>query len=808
MSNRALLFLALLFPLGTVACDGDDPVPEVCDDGEDNDGDGDTDCADSSCASSPACDTTLIARDDDATTEEDTALVLAAATLLDNDSGVGLEITEVGAPTSGTVALDGTTVTFTPAADFSGAASFTYTVEAGGDSATATVRITVTAVDDAPVANDDAAAMREDTVRIFGGADLLGNDVDVDSPVLTIESVAGAVNGTAVLTGGNVTFTPTADFTGTASFDYTVSDGTSTDTATVTITVIGEDDPPVVVDDAVSTDEDTAVVIPAAALLGNDSDPDGALVIESVQGAVNGTVELDGTDVTFTPAADFFGTASFTYTAGDGESSDTATVTVTVNPIDDPPVAGDDAATTDEDVPVTIPMADLLVNDVDVDDDEAITSVQDPVNGSVAIVGSDVVFTPDPDFSGEASFTYTLTGGALTDDATVTVTVTEVPECQDGGPDPDEECDDGNGVDGDGCDNDCTYTCGSGAAPDTVVVDPVTGHCYAAFDGDAVTWAAAEAFCEGLGGYLPVVADDAEDDLIAGLPVAGDNPWLGGHDPQDDNTFQWVNGDAFTFTAFTPGQPDDGFGNEDCLHFWQDAPNGPGWNDTNCDIDTFVTGVVCEVEPESCGDSVVQAGIGEECDDGNSDPEDGCSATCQLEPRLVINEVDYDQPSSDTLEFVEIYNAGPGAADLTDYVLVAVNGSGSLQYNRWDLSASGETTLAPGAYLVIANALVVTPPGTARIDTPLNSLQNGAPDGLGLFRFSDGTLIDALSYEGEITAADTDFGFVNLVEGTAATALDDGAIGSLIRSPDGADTDDADADWSFNATATPGAANP
>ena len=900
MLSRPLFATLLLSCFLTAACD-DPPVPEVCDDGTDNDGDGDTDCADSSCAAAPACNVALVARDDEATATEDVALDLAAADLLANDDGSGmLEITAVDSPVNGAVTLSGSTITFTPAAELSGAASFVYTVEAGGESSTATVRLTVTAVDDPPVAADDGVAMVEDTVRILDGGDLFGNDVDVDSDVLTLTAVDSPVNGTAVLAGGNISFTPPADFTGTASFDYTVSDGTSSDTATVTITVIGEGDPALIMADTATTDEDTALDIPAATLLGNDSDPDGGLTVESVQGAVNGSVVLVDTTVTFTPAANFAGTASFTYTAGDGSDSGTATVTVTVTAVDDPPVAGDDAATTDEDANLTIPLAILLGNDADPDDVESITSVQDAVNGSVSIVGTDVVFDPDPELSGAASFTYTLTGGALTDTgavavtvtlvddppiagddaastaedtavtipmatllgndsdvddvesitsvqdgvngtaaisgtdviftptaelsgtasfqytltggsltdtATVTVTVTPVEDCLDGAPDPGEECDDGNLVDGDGCEDDCTFTCASGSGADAVVVDATTGHCYASFDGDAVTWAAAEAFCEGLAGYLPVVGDAAENTLVGGMTVGSDNPWLGGFDPQDDSTFQWVNGDAFVFQPWASAQPDDGFGNEDCIHLWLDAPGGAGWNDTNCAFAGFVTGVVCEIEASPCGDGVFQAAIGEACDDGNNANDDGCGASCQLEPRLVINEVDYDQIGTDSAEFIEIFNAGPGTADLSDYAVVAVNGSTTLQYRRFDLSTSGAATLPPDSYLLIANGSV-NPTFTPRISFLTDSFQNGAPDGIGVFRISDGVLLDALSYEGNLTTAVTDFGTVSFVEGAATPLADSNTIeGSLSRSPNGSDGNNALTDWAFAGTPTPGASN-
>jgi lamin tail-like protein len=159
--------------------------------------------------------------------------------------------------------------------------------------------------------------------------------------------------------------------------------------------------------------------------------------------------------------------------------------------------------------------------------------------------------------------------------------------------------------------------------------------------------------------------------------------------------------------------------------------------------------------------------------------------------KLVINEVDYDQVGTDsnTAGFVEIKNVGDSAVDLTGISLVFVDGGQSTEYKRQDLTGS----LAAGDYVVV--------------DT---DAQNGAPDGLALVDTAAGTLIDALSYEGEIHAATIDTKTFDLVEGTAlpAEVADSNTIdGSLIRNPDGADTNDAATDWKFTTTLTPGAAN-
>ena len=156
---------------------------------------------------------------------------------------------------------------------------------------------------------------------------------------------------------------------------------------------------------------------------------------------------------------------------------------------------------------------------------------------------------------------------------------------------------------------------------------------------------------------------------------------------------------------------------------------------------------------------------------------------------LVINEIDYDQVGADTGGFVEIANAGTSAATLDGLALVLVNGGDGTEYARVELTG----TLAAGAYL--------------QVDI---EAQNGAPDGVALVDTATAALLDALSYEGEITAATIDGQTHSLVEGTALadTVVDSNTVdGSLSRLPDKQDTNDASADWAFTETKTPGAAN-
>jgi VCBS repeat-containing protein len=366
-----------------------------------------------------------VANDDTESTDEDTDL---NANVLTNDTDVdgdALTAIEVAGPANGTLTLgsDGA-YTYTPDPDFNGPDSFTYKANDGtDDSNTATVNITVNSVNDAPVANDDTESTDEDADL---NANVLTNDTDADGDALTAIEVAGPANGTLTLNSdGSYTYTPDPDYNGPDSFTYKANDGTDdSNTATVNITVNPVNDAPVANDDTESTDEDTDL---NANVLTNDTDADGdALTAIEVTGPANGTLTL-GSDgaYTYTPDPDYNGPDSFTYKANDGTAdSNTATVNITVNSVNDAPVATDDTESTDEDTDLS---ANVLTNDTDVDSSLTATNASDPAHGSLTL-GSDGSYTYEPDlnYNGPDSFTYTATDGTLSDTATVSITVNSV----------------------------------------------------------------------------------------------------------------------------------------------------------------------------------------------------------------------------------------------------------------------------------------------------------------------------------------------------------------------------------------------
>jgi arylsulfatase A-like enzyme len=182
-----------------------------------------------------------------------------------------------------------------------------------------------------------------------------------------------------------------------------------------------DNEAPAAVADEASTSEDASVVID---VLGNDSDPDGdALSVSTLTQASHGAVVNNGANVRYTPNANYCGADAFTYTAGDGRGgSATATVSVTVACVNDPPVAANDAASTDENVPVTVA---VLGNDTDPDGGTLVVlSVTQPSKGAVVNNGTSVTYTPSASFCGSDSFAYTASdgsGGSAT--ATVNVVV-------------------------------------------------------------------------------------------------------------------------------------------------------------------------------------------------------------------------------------------------------------------------------------------------------------------------------------------------------------------------------------------------
>jgi hypothetical protein len=352
----------------------------------------------------------------------------------------------VDGPTNGTATVDPVTgeVTYTPNPDYNGPDTVTYQI---CDTTpvplcdSATIAITVDPINDPPIANSDVVATPEDTPVVI---DVVANDTDVDGNLdpTTVTIISGPGNGTATVdpVTGEITYTPGPNYSGPDSFTYQVCDTDgecSVTVAAVSTTVVEIDDPPVADDDAATTDEDTPVTVDVVA---NDSDVDGNLDPTSVTilaGPSNGTATVDPVsgEVTYLPDPDYNGPDTITYQICDTSPTplcDTATITLTVNPIDDPPVANPDSATTPEDTPVVI---DVTANDSDVDgnlDPTTVTIISGPGNGTATVdpVTGEITYTPGPNYSGPDSLTYqvcdTTSPTPLCDTGTVNISVDPV----------------------------------------------------------------------------------------------------------------------------------------------------------------------------------------------------------------------------------------------------------------------------------------------------------------------------------------------------------------------------------------------
>ncbi|ELA7015956.1 tandem-95 repeat protein, partial [Vibrio parahaemolyticus] len=285
------------------------------------------------------------------------------------------------------------TWTFTPQIDDDTEVSFTFDIIDDEDLVVSgSANLDILPINDAPNAENDVITTEEDTVVTI---DVLVNDSDVEGDVLSIQSASvPSEQGSVDIVDGKLVFTPAENFNGEATITYIVTDGDLTDEAKVTVTVTPVNDSPVAVDDTTSIQEDTAVTID---VLTNDTDVDGdKLSIESVSvPKEQGTVEVVDGKLVFTPAENFNGDAEITYTVTDGQLTDEAKVTVTVNPVNDAPTIKVDAveSITEDAVNTDTVVATLTVRDTDTSEDQLTVSLKNNSNGYFVLVGDEVKLT-------------------------------------------------------------------------------------------------------------------------------------------------------------------------------------------------------------------------------------------------------------------------------------------------------------------------------------------------------------------------------------------------------------------------------
>lgn len=350
------------------------------------------------------------------TTDEDTPVVVTLTATDPDGDNVIYDLTTQ--PTKGSVNRVGNQVTYTPNANATGTDSFGWSASDGTTTVTATAGVTITPVNDPPVANAASTSTAEDTAKAIT---LTGSDVEGQALSYAIASQPS--HGSVNLVGTQATYTPAANYVGPDSFTFTASDGVATSApkaVSVTVTAVN-DAPTATPQGSVTTAEDTATVI---TLAGTDIDGD-TLSYAIATNPGHGVAVRNGNEVTYTPATDYDGPDTFTFTVSDGSAtSAAATVSLAVTPVNDAPTA--DPLTKSGYAGTDLVIA-LGGRDVD-SDNLTYDVVDEPQHGDVVVEGDQATYTPDPDWSGDDSFTYTASDAEFTSaPATVTITVANDP---------------------------------------------------------------------------------------------------------------------------------------------------------------------------------------------------------------------------------------------------------------------------------------------------------------------------------------------------------------------------------------------
>ncbi|WP_394148224.1 Ig-like domain-containing protein [Shewanella atlantica] len=352
----------------------------------------------------------------------------------DIDTGHVVNLSSVATPASGSkVSVVAGKVSYTPAANFNGVDTLTYTIadNAGGLSS-ASVTVNVSPVNDKPVAQGDTYSVSEGKILTVASSNgVKTNDSDVDNDPLTVILVSGVSHGSLTLNGdGSFVYQHNGEESLSDSFSYRVSDGSlDSNVVMVTISIAPVNDAPDAINDMLILDEDTPT---STYPLVNDIDVDDSQLSVTSAQAAHGTVVIgsDGS-VLYTPEANYHGEDQIAYCVEDASGlSDCAVIFVTVTPVNDRPVALNDIASTIVDEAINIS---VLGNDSDVDGD-SLTIVNIGSSQANVQLNADntLAFMPPEGFIGELSFSYTVSDGVngdeLTAQAMVTVTVKESEE--------------------------------------------------------------------------------------------------------------------------------------------------------------------------------------------------------------------------------------------------------------------------------------------------------------------------------------------------------------------------------------------
>ncbi|MDH5752863.1 MAG: Ig-like domain-containing protein, partial [Deltaproteobacteria bacterium] len=358
------------------------------------------------------------------TTNEDNAVgFFLAAADVDGDS---LTYTITSTPTHGILGCDAINTeqcTYTPSPDYNGSDSFTYTAtdssgETNATSAEVTVNLTVASVNDAPLASSQNASGNEDQAL-----NITLSASDSDGTIATYTVVTQPNSGTLSCTGASCTYTGKTNFSGADTFTFKATDdsGADSNVAVVSISLTQANDAPVAHDMNLTLNEDSTV---SFSLSGSDIEGD-TLTAFTTTYAGAGSLSCSGALCTYTPAADASGADSFTFTVSDGTATSApATVTLTIQAVNDAPVASGQNVAADEENTVSLT---LSASDSD-GTISTYTVVAQPNNGTLSCTGASCTYTGNTNFVGTDTFSFKATdnGGADSNVATVTVNVSQI----------------------------------------------------------------------------------------------------------------------------------------------------------------------------------------------------------------------------------------------------------------------------------------------------------------------------------------------------------------------------------------------
>ncbi|PMO37145.1 polymer-forming cytoskeletal family protein [Vibrio sp. 10N.222.52.B12] len=379
-----------------------------------------------------------VPQDQQFSVEEDGTLIFTDADLLTGATDIeGDNLTVEGVSYDGGDGIltdnGNGTYTFAPNENFNGDVNFSFDVSDGTDTVSANVDVSVTPVNDPPVAGSTSYTVHEDNSITISDAQLLANSSDLEGDV-SIDSVSySGSDGVLQINGdGTYTFSPNENFNGEVTLDVVVADEEGvTDATTAGITVLEVNDPPVAGPTSYTIDEDSVLTFSESQVLLNASDVEGD--VELVGISYDGpdgifSVNDDGT-CSFAPNENFNGQVQLDVTIRDEDGAEVDTViNVNVLPINDVPVSGDLAYSVDEDGAITLSQEQLLSQASDIEGDD-LTASDLTVDGNATVTANDdgsFTITPDADFNGDIDIQFNITDGTDTIQATADLTVNPV----------------------------------------------------------------------------------------------------------------------------------------------------------------------------------------------------------------------------------------------------------------------------------------------------------------------------------------------------------------------------------------------